>query len=79
MKLNIFAYTESENMKLEPFKARFAPRSEKIHRLVVQEAKKARERQRRSMMGRRGSRWRMLRAIPLGFRISGCGIICISK
>jgi cytochrome P450 len=43
VKLDIFAYTESENMRPEPFKARFTPRNEKIHRLVMEEASVARE------------------------------------
>jgi hypothetical protein len=43
VKLDIFAYTESENMRPEPFKARFIPRSEKIHQLLVHEAIAARE------------------------------------
>ena len=42
-KLDIFAYTESENMRPEPFKARFTPRNEKIHRLLMEEAGVARE------------------------------------
>lgn len=43
MKLDIFAYTRSENMRPEPFKARFIPRSESIRRLIVDEAAVARE------------------------------------
>lgn len=43
MKLDIFAYTESENMRPEPFKARFIPRTEKIRKLVMEEAAVARE------------------------------------
>jgi len=43
VKLDIFAYTESENMRPEPFKARFLPRSARIHRLVMEEAAVARE------------------------------------
>lgn len=42
-KLDIFAYTESENMRPEPFEARFIPRSESIRRLIVEEAVTARE------------------------------------
>jgi hypothetical protein len=42
-KLDIFAYTESENMRPEPFKARFIPRSEGIRRLIIEEAETARE------------------------------------
>ncbi|CAO2650482.1 Nn.00g017740.m01.CDS01 [Neocucurbitaria sp. VM-36] len=43
VKLDIFAYTESENMRPEPFKARFIPRSEMIAQLISSEAKVARE------------------------------------
>jgi len=43
VKLDIFAYTESENMRPEPFKARFIPRTEKIRKLVMEEAAVARE------------------------------------
>ena len=43
MKLDIFAYTESENMRPEPFRTRFIPRSEKIHRLLMEEAVVARD------------------------------------
>jgi hypothetical protein len=41
--LDIFAYTDSENMRPEPFKARFTPRSEKHAQIVLDEAAKARE------------------------------------
>ncbi|CAK7202868.1 hypothetical protein SEUCBS139899_005595 [Sporothrix eucalyptigena] len=43
VKLDIFAYTESENMRPEVFKARFIPRSDSIRELVLQEAAEARE------------------------------------
>ncbi|EXJ76362.1 uncharacterized protein A1O5_00870 [Cladophialophora psammophila CBS 110553] len=43
VKLDIFAYTESENMRPEPFKARFLPRSEKHAALVLDAARQARE------------------------------------
>ncbi|KAL1870114.1 hypothetical protein Plec18167_007632 [Paecilomyces lecythidis] len=41
--LDIFAYTDSENMRPEPFKARFVPRSEKHAQIILDEAGKARE------------------------------------
>ncbi|KAH7092442.1 cytochrome P450 [Paraphoma chrysanthemicola] len=43
VKLDIFAYTESENMRPEPFRARFIPRSDKIRKLLLDEAAEARE------------------------------------
>jgi hypothetical protein len=43
VKLDIFAYTESENMRPEPFRARFIPRTDTIRRLVLEEAGVARE------------------------------------
>ncbi len=43
MKLDIFAYTESENIRPQPFKARFAPRSESIRKLILEEAVRARD------------------------------------
>ncbi|KAL4905343.1 cytochrome P450 [Aspergillus multicolor] len=43
VKLDIFAYTNTENTRPEPFKARFTPRSEKIHALIFEEAEQARE------------------------------------
>ncbi|KAJ5192171.1 cytochrome P450 [Penicillium cf. viridicatum] len=43
VKLDIFAYTDTENMRPEPFKARFTPRSEKTHSLILKEADDARE------------------------------------
>jgi hypothetical protein len=42
IELDIFAYTESENMRPLPFKARFVPRSDKIAEMVRAEAKTAR-------------------------------------
>ncbi|KAI1872951.1 uncharacterized protein JN550_003825 [Neoarthrinium moseri] len=41
--LDIFAYTSCENMRPEPFKARFIPRSEKIAEILRAEAQAARE------------------------------------
>jgi len=43
VKLDIFAYTESENTRPEAFRARFTPRSESIRRLILEEATEARE------------------------------------
>ncbi|KAM5352846.1 hypothetical protein ACJ41O_005568 [Fusarium nematophilum] len=43
VKLDIFAYTESENMRPEPFMARFTPRSDKIEEVIRKEAAIARE------------------------------------
>lgn len=43
VELDIFDYTESENMRPSPFKARFTPRSESIKELVLKEAEVARE------------------------------------
>ncbi|KXJ87804.1 cytochrome P450 [Microdochium bolleyi] len=42
-KLDIFAYTESENTRPEKFRARFLPRTEKIRDLILEEATAARE------------------------------------
>ncbi|PVH77057.1 cytochrome P450 [Cadophora sp. DSE1049] len=41
--LDIFAYTESENTRPMPFKARFIPRSESIRKIILEEADVARE------------------------------------
>lgn len=41
--MDIFAYNSSENMRPEPFKARFIPRSERIVELIRSEAKTAQE------------------------------------
>ncbi len=41
--MDIFAYTKSENMRPEPFKASFTPRSERIKQILLQEAATARE------------------------------------
>jgi hypothetical protein len=35
VKLDIFTYTESENMRPEPFRARFIPRNERIRELLI--------------------------------------------
>ena len=43
MKLDIFNYTKSENMRPEPFKARFIPRSQGIENILRQEATRARK------------------------------------
>ncbi|KIW96445.1 uncharacterized protein Z519_03514 [Cladophialophora bantiana CBS 173.52] len=43
VKLDIFAYTKSENMRPEPFKARFIPRSKEIENIIRQEAARARK------------------------------------
>lgn len=43
MKLDIFAYTNTENMRPEPFKVRFTPRCPKIKELIQVEANEARE------------------------------------
>ena len=43
IKLDIFAYTKSENMRPEPFKARFIPRTKRIEDILRQEASRARE------------------------------------
>ncbi|KAH9900103.1 cytochrome P450 [Xylariomycetidae sp. FL2044] len=41
--LDIFAYTSCENMRPEPFKARFIPRTPQIEQMILEEAKVARE------------------------------------
>ncbi|OAG34303.1 hypothetical protein AYO21_11550 [Fonsecaea monophora] len=43
VKLDIFAYTKSENMRPEPFKARFIPRSKAIEGIIRAEAARARK------------------------------------
>ncbi|KAH8801472.1 cytochrome P450 [Xylogone sp. PMI_703] len=43
VKLDIFAYSNTENMRALPFKARFLPRTPGIRELVIKEAEKARE------------------------------------
>ena len=45
--LDIFNYTKNENMRPEPFEARFVPRSEKIRGLILAEAEAAREKLRK--------------------------------
>ncbi len=47
VKLDIFAFTDSENMRPEPFKARFTPRSADIAEIISREAAEAREELRR--------------------------------
>jgi hypothetical protein len=42
--VDIFAYTDGENMRPQPFRARFIPRSEEIRRTLEREAKEASER-----------------------------------
>lgn len=41
--VDIFAYGESENMRPEPFKARFIPRTEQHKEIILNEAAQARE------------------------------------
>ena len=41
--MDIFAFTESENMRPEPFRVRFIPRSEMHRDVVVRQAQAARE------------------------------------
>jgi cytochrome P450 len=43
VELDIFAYTDSENMRPEPFKARFTPRSDDHRRILLENAAVARE------------------------------------
>lgn len=43
VKLDIFAYTNSENMRPEPFRVHFIPRSNAIKKLLLDEAAEARE------------------------------------
>lgn len=43
LKLDIFAYTESENTRPKSFKAQFVPRSQKIRELIDTEAEAARD------------------------------------
>jgi hypothetical protein len=43
VKLDTFAYTKSENMRPEPFKARFIPRSKGIAGIIQSEATRARK------------------------------------
>ena len=43
VKLDIFAYTNSENMRPEPFRVQFIPRSDAIRKLLLDEAAEARE------------------------------------
>ena len=42
-KVNIFAYGESENMRPEPFRARFIPRTDKHREYILREAEGAEE------------------------------------
>lgn len=44
VKLDVFAYNDSENMRPLPFKARFTPRSPAVERMLRSEAQEARER-----------------------------------
>ena len=41
--MDIFAFTKSENMRPEPFKARFIPRSKEIAQIIPDEASRARK------------------------------------
>jgi hypothetical protein len=43
VKLDIFAYTDGENTRPQPFRARFIPRGDKIRDIIVEEANAARE------------------------------------
>ncbi|RMJ10748.1 hypothetical protein CDV36_009617 [Fusarium kuroshium] len=43
VKLDIFAYSDCENMRPEKFKARFTPRTQQIKELVLREAAEARQ------------------------------------
>ncbi|CAI6339861.1 unnamed protein product [Periconia digitata] len=43
VKLDIFAYTNTENMRPEPFKVRFVPRTPELEEMVISEAADARE------------------------------------
>lgn len=43
IKLDIFAYTASENTRPIPFKARFLPRSEIIRQIILEQAAAARK------------------------------------
>jgi len=43
VKLDIFAYSDGENTRPEPFRARFTPRSDKIGDIIVEEANAAQE------------------------------------
>ena len=38
VKLDIFAYTNTENMRPEPFEVRFSPRTPKIQDMILSEA-----------------------------------------
>lgn len=42
-KLDIFKFTESENMRPEPFNVRFIPRNEERAEIILREAMAARE------------------------------------
>lgn len=43
VKLDIFAYTNTENMRPEPFKVRFTPRTPEIGAMLLSEASTARD------------------------------------
>ncbi len=43
VKLDPFGYNDSENIRPLPFKARFTPRSERIRKILIEEAEEARE------------------------------------
>jgi hypothetical protein len=43
VKLDIFAYTNSENTRPEPFQVQFIPRTDAIKKLLLDEAAEARE------------------------------------
>jgi hypothetical protein len=43
VKLDIFSYTNTENMRPEPFKVQFVPRTPEIKAMILSEASIARE------------------------------------
>jgi len=45
--VDIFAYTDGENMRPQPFRARFIPRNQQIRKTMEREATEARERLRK--------------------------------
>ena len=40
---DIWAYTDGENTRPQPFPVKFTPRSERIREIILEEAKQARE------------------------------------
>lgn len=45
--VDIFAYTDGENMRPQPFRARFIPRNERVLKALEREAAEAKDRLRR--------------------------------